>query len=114
MSNLPDRIGVRSLLTRLIADGEQVLACRSVPADRLAELLEATVYYLKTPTDTVRCIDAHTHIYAQALERAAYWHANYKPERARAYGRVVAVLIDDLRDDNLKAIEIGRTAPGGP
>lgn len=99
-------LDARTLLNRLIIEGEAVLQLRHVDLGEASELLISVNTLRQRPTDRERLIDDHTVIYAQALMFAAKLLAAH--QTATRYTLVVAVLIDFLRADFGRAIEQSR------
>jgi hypothetical protein len=96
----------QSLLQRLIIDGEQVLQRRRFDNAQSLQVLEAVKKKREAPfVDGVRVIDDHTMLYASAVSLANKHLNLYDVEKAQKFGRVVAVLIDDIRADFSRAIE---------
>lgn len=101
-----------SVLLRLIQEGEQILQRRRIDGGAMLELEIAVDRLLMRPTDQKRVVDDHTLIYARAAALAGKHLAEFRPELARRYMLVVAVLIDTIRDDWAEALaQSKRPAP---
>lgn len=94
----------RSVLLRLIQEGEAILQRRQIDGEAASELCAAVERLRRVPADDARLIDDHTTIYAKALALAGKHFAAHQNERGRRYALVVGVLIDDIRDDFSEAV----------
>jgi len=95
-----------SLLTRLIIAGEAAITLRrSGHEDDIAALCASVAHLADKPADGIRVIDEMTVLYARALQmcdRALHRHDRRK---AASFGRVVAVLMEEIRCALGEAIE---------
>lgn len=89
----------RHVLDLLIQRGATALQRCRLDVEEIDNLIAAAEALRRRPADGIRTIDDHTLIYAQALRLCAKALAVHDNKRSARYGRVVAVLIDDLRAD---------------
>lgn len=89
----------RHVLDLLIQRGATALQRYRLDVAEIENLVAAAEVLRRRPADGVRTIDDHTMLYAQALRLCAKALAEHDNRRSARYGRVVAVLIDDLRSD---------------
>ncbi|MFT4115448.1 hypothetical protein [Bradyrhizobium sp.] len=98
------------ILTRLIAAGELALQMRfGADAEEIQQLCAEVEKADRQPAETARVIDDVTRLYAQALYLTDHALRRYQRDRAICAGRVVAVLLPDVRNALGIAIEQRKT-----
>ncbi|UPJ43910.1 hypothetical protein IVB40_07525 [Bradyrhizobium sp. 40] len=94
------------ILMRLIAAGEAAIQMRFGPdADEISRLEADVERADRQPAEGERVIDDVARLYARALYLADHALRRHNRPRALSVGRVVAVLLPDMRDALSAAVE---------